>query len=697
VRHELHAILLAGGAIALAAVAAYHNSFSGAFLFDDLPAIVDNPTIRHFWPIRHVLSPPVAGAGVAGRPILNLSFAVNYAFGGTKVWGYHALNLFFHVLGGLTLFGIVRRTLLGLRGRYSELALPLALLSALLWTVHPLGTESVTAVVQRSESLMGLFYLLTLYCFIRGTASEAPWHWYALSLTACFLGMATKEVMVSAPLMVFLYDRTFVAQSFSRAWRERWRLYLGLAGTWLVLAALVLGNDQRHGTVGFDLGVTWWGYALTQCRAVLRYLGLSLWPHPLVFDYGTEVVTSPAEVVPALLLVTLLVVATGIALVRRPALGFLGAWFFSILAPSSSILPLTTQTMAEHRMYLPLAAVVVLAVLGAERLGGRRAIPALVLLVGIAGWRTVHRNRDYRDPYSMWSETVARQPRNARAHSDLATALAELGRDSEATVEYEEALRLKPDFATAYYGLGNLSLRAGLVEEAGELYERAVRLTPDYVRAWHGLGDARLRQGRVAEAITAYQKALAVTPDSPSTSYNLAHALFVADRTEEARAEYQRYLTLKPDDAEAHGVLGVMLAQAGQAEEALRHLAMAARLDPTSALLHFNHAGALLVSNRLPEATREYEEAVRLKPDYAEAHFNLANVLARAGRMGEATAEYEQVLRLRPDHAESHHNLATVLFRMGRREEAKTHYQRALALSPNDTVARRNLEWMETH
>jgi tetratricopeptide (TPR) repeat protein len=681
----------------LVGLAAYHNSFSGAFLFDDLPAIADNPTIRKFWPIRHVLSPPPDGGGVVGRPFLNLSFAVNYAFSGTKVWGYHALNLLIHLLGGLTLLGIVRRTLLGLRERYSELALPLALLTALLWTVHPLGTESVTAVVQRSESLMGLLYLLTLYCFIRGAESPAPWRWYALSLSACFLGMATKEVMVSAPLMVLLYDRTFVAQSFARAWRRRRQYYLGLGATWLVLAPLVFGSHQRHRTVGFDLGVTWWAYALTQCRAVVRYLGLSFWPHPLVFDYGTEVVTDYRQVVPELGLVTLLVAATVVGMVRRPALGFLGAWFFLILAPSSSILPLTTQTMAEHRMYLPLASVVVLGVLGAERLGRRRAIPALVLLVGIFGWRTERRNRDYRDPHAMWSETAARQPRNARAHSNLATALVELGRDSEALAQYQEALRIQPDFATPHYGMGNLLLRTGRAEEASEQYEQAVRLAPDYVRAWHGLGDAKLRLGRVTEAIAAYQSALAITPDSPSTGYNLAHALFVARRTREAMEQYQRYLDLKPDDADAHSVLGVMLAQAGQTEEALAHLETATRLDPDSALTHFNYAGALLKSSRLPEAVHEYQAAVRLEPDYAEARFNLANALARAGRLVEATAEYEQVLRLKPDHAESHHNLATMLLRMGRRPEAKAHYQRALDLSPNDAIARRKLEWLETH
>jgi len=157
-------VFLAGGIIAAAALAAYANSFHGPFVFDDFGTIAQNRTIRHLWPIWAPLSPPTEGMPVTGRPIANLSFAINYAFGGLNVWGYHAANLAIHVLAGLTLFGIIRRTLarLGMAG-----ATGLACGIALIWTLHPLQTESVTYISQRAESLMGFFYLLTLYLFIR--------------------------------------------------------------------------------------------------------------------------------------------------------------------------------------------------------------------------------------------------------------------------------------------------------------------------------------------------------------------------------------------------------------------------------------------------------------------------------------------------------------------------------------------------
>ena len=223
------AIWLAAICLVGAILAAYHNSFSGPFVFDDSAAIVGNPTIRHLSALGEVLSPPrEGGQTVGGRPVVNLSLAVNYALGGTEVRGYHVFNLGVHALGALLLFGVARRTLLqpALRERFGPAATPLALAVAGLWAVHPLQTESVTYTIQRAESLMGLWYLLTLYGFIRGIDQEAgvrsqvtesnrqatkdewssdprshlspvsrllpPVLWFLLAVAACALGMATK-------------------------------------------------------------------------------------------------------------------------------------------------------------------------------------------------------------------------------------------------------------------------------------------------------------------------------------------------------------------------------------------------------------------------------------------------------------------------------------------------------------------------
>ena len=210
-------------------------------------------------------------------------------------------------------------------------------------------------------------------------------------------------------------------------------------------------------------------YLLTQAKALVLYVRLALWPHPLVVDYGTSVVTSLGEVVVPGLLVLTALGATAWALVRRPAVGFLGAWFFVILAPSSSVVPLATQTMAEHRMYLPLAAIVVALALLMRRLGARTAAIAGAGLVALWGGLTVWRNHDYRSSVAIWEQTVRYQPNNERAHNNLGQALYQAGRLAEAVPELQAALAMddtggKDPFRnlTVFHSLSKRSNAAGL-------------------------------------------------------------------------------------------------------------------------------------------------------------------------------------------------------------------------------------------
>ena len=298
---------------------------------------------------------------------MGLTLAINYALGELDVRGYHAFNLALHVLSALILLGIVRRTL-ARSAHLVSAARPLALVTAAIWLVHPLQTDAVTYVTQRTELLMGLFYLLTLYAAIRAAEGSRSWPWQTASVVSCALGMASKEVMITAPLMVMLYDRVFLYPSLAEARRRRWPLYAGLMATWAVLATLLMLSPPHHLLVlipgghasVLERGMTPWEYLRTQVGVIARYLGLALWPHPLCLDHGLWVARTAGEVLPGALVVAGLVGGTAWALRRHPGTGFLGAWFLVVLAPTSSVVPVVT----ERRMHLPLAAVAVAAVLG---------------------------------------------------------------------------------------------------------------------------------------------------------------------------------------------------------------------------------------------------------------------------------------------------------------------------------------------
>ena len=595
--------------LAGAIVAAYLTSFSGAMVFDDLHSIVDNPTIRNLGRPDLVLFPAGAeGATTSGRPVINVTLALNYALSGLNPWSYHAANLLIHVLAGLTLYGLVRRTLArltparpapGSAGSSGADATWPAFAIALMWALHPLQTEAVTYLVQRAESLMGLCFLLTLYCFVRSVDSPRPRRWLAAAFTACLLGMGCKEVMVAAPLLVLLYDRTFVAGSWREAWRQRGKFHAALMGTWLLLAVLVASTKNRGGTAGLGTAITSWDYALTQCSALALYLRLAVWPHPLVFDYGTPLVRELTTVAPQAGFLLLLLALTGWALVRKPALGFLGAWFFLILAPSSSVVPVATQTMAEHRMYLPLAAVLTLITLGALTVAGRQILIVFLMLAVAAGGLTARRNLLYRSELTLWSDTVAHRPENPRAHTNFGIALTEAGRLPESIAHYEEALRLQPDNAATQLNLCDALVRSGRATEAVPHGEEALRLEPGSANAHINLANALRQLGRTDEAVTHYEEALRLEPGAPDVPGRLAPALYDLGNQAASRGDfggaivrYRQALAFAPDHPAARNNLANALLVSGQVDEAITQYREVLRQNPGDSLVQENLARA---------------------------------------------------------------------------------------------------------
>ena len=629
------ALRLCAGAIVVAVCAAYLGSLGGAFLFDDLDSVPANPSIRHLSGAIF----PRGGATVSGRPVLNVSFALNYLAGGLEPWGYHALNVAVHAAAALLLLGIIRRTLVtrAAGSRPPATALAVAFAVSLLWALHPLQTESVAYVVQRAESLMGLFYLLTLYAFIRhAEGGAAAGAWSGVAFLACLLGMGTKEAMATAPLLVVLYDRCFVSGTFSEAWRRHRALLLGLAATWIPLALLVAGTGGRAGTAGFGSGVTWWAYLMAQLEAVPHYVRLALWPHPLVGDYGRLLPGTPAGLALGACAAVLAVTATVVGLVRAPALGFLGAWFLVTLAPSSSVVPVSTEIMAEHRMYLPLAAVVALLVLGlAARLPAGRAFGVVVFVVAMAlGSLTALRCRVYQGPFEFWSDVASKMPRNAGAWNNLGVIEAARGDALSAVGDFHRALEAAPAFATAHYNLGKALTAAGRPAEAVAELRDALDFLPSDPSVHCGLGEALELQGRHEGAAEEFRTALRLDPGRADACFDLGGVLAEIGDLPRAAEAYAGAVRLSPGYAEAHAAYGNVLVQLGRAQEGAREYRLALALDPRAAEVHNNLGGLLAQAGRLPEARAEFEAALRARPDYADARDNLQRVRALEAQGG---------------------------------------------------------------
>jgi tetratricopeptide (TPR) repeat protein len=385
-------------------------------------------------------------------------------------------------------------------------------------------------------------------------------------------------------------------------------------------------------------GVDVRGYALTQPRVPLHYVRLAAWPHPLVIDHGWPIEDSLARALPSAVVVLLALAATVSGLLRGSWLGFLGAWFFLILAPTSSFVPLG-DAAAEHRMYLPLAALVALAVAGGHRLaralaarsrarpgsGDRIALAIALLAVLALGLRTRARNRDYRDEVTLWESTVRHAPGNGRGYNLLAGALAREDRLPEAI----EVLRR---------GLAVVRERGA---SSSDRVHRALIVN---------LASTLIRCARHEEAVALLRGALEHGPGDGQMQRQLALALDGLGRHDEALAAAQRARDLVPSDLEAIllvASLGVRASDWAAAERAFREAL--ARL-PGDCDLMIGLGFSLEKQERSAEARATYGTVLSHQPENVRALFALGRCFEHEGLAERALEQYRRAAELEPDN-----------------------------------------------
>jgi tetratricopeptide (TPR) repeat protein len=331
-------------------------------------------------------------------------------------------------------------------------------------------------------------------------------------------------------------------------------------------------------------------------------------------------------------------------------------------------------------------------------------LPALVLLavIGIfsleralAGWpvcrRAAHWGWSLLLGFSVAFNLSARADPIAEAHNNLGVALMSQGRLQEAIEQYEQALRLRPNYVLAQNNLGIALQQAGRVQEASQHYEQALRNKSDYAKAHNNMGIALAQAGRTQDAIVYYEQALQAVPDFAEAHYNLGNALVQLGRVQEAIGHYQQAVQIQPDHARAHYNLGNALMGQGRLQEAIDHYEQALRIKPDYASAHNNLGNALEGVGRVGEAKQHYELALQIDSQSAEAHSSLGNILLREGKVGEAIGHYEQAVRAKPENAVAHDNLGIALMRQGRLVEAIGQYEQELRLKPDLAEAHYNL------
>ena len=658
--------------IALFGVVIYGNIYRAPFVFDDMYQIEENLKIRDlsecFSP-RQLFFP---------RPIVELTFALNYKLGGLNVFGYHVVNVLIHIINGFLAYFLaltIFKQLLNLPAqrfghsnspksevqgsqpavfqstidnRQSAILL-MSLFTGLIFVAHPIQTQGVTYTAQRYASIAAMFYFLSILCYVKaritveGSKSKSqnlgkhPPSAYKLQLAAYFalaflcgvLAFLSKQNTASLPGVILLVEYIL----FDRTWQGWKRKLLWFAPAFLIMGVFILYvSGIFRGGIQFEnlledvsgilrapaTDVGRWTYFCTQLNVIIIYIRLLFLPFGQNLDYMYPFKTGFFDgYTLAAFLFLMAVVALGVWNIRkRPVISFGIFWFFITLSIESSFFPIK-DALFEHRLYLPMfgfAIAVTYIVFCLLPVKRLWSIVLSILIIISLGSATFMRNRTYRNKITLWSDVVSKSPENFRANYNLGKELSDQGRLPEAIKSYLKTLSIKPEWDKAHVNLG-IALR---------------------------------RAGRLDEAIRHFSERLRITPRNPEMHCNLGVALMQKGDLKTADHHFSEALRLKPDFAEARNNLGSLSARQGNLKDAARHFSEALRVEPNNAKINYNLGQALMLQGALQASALSFSEAVRIKPDYAEAHGKLGIVLTRQGDFEGGIKHFAEALKIKP-------------------------------------------------
>ncbi|MBI4463915.1 MAG: tetratricopeptide repeat protein [Acidobacteria bacterium] len=631
----------------------------GLVNYDDPNYVGQNPHVSDGLSWHGVSWAFTTGYFVNWHPLTWLSYMLDVQIYGLNPGGHHLTNLLLHIASTILLFGLLHR-MNGALGRSAFVAG--------LFAVHPLHLESVAWVAERKDVLSTLFWMLTMWAYVR-YAHQPGMGRYVLVLLLFALGLMAKPMLVTLPFVLLLLDywplgrvtlgTDLPGRSGLAPLRDQRSVRLHLVWEKLPLLALAIASSivtfvvQRKAVAGLD-AIPLDKRVANALVSYVAYIGKMLWPTRLAAYYPYPQSLPGWWVVGAILGLIGVSVMVIRAARRHPYLPVGWLWYLGTLVPVIGLVQVGGQSMADRYTYVPLIGLFIIVAWGGPDLLVRwphRSIAlttAAALVISactITAWGQV---RYWENSATFWERALEVTTGNDIAHYSLGTFLAGQGRVEEAIAHYSEALRIKPAYAEAHFNLGNALRSQGKVEEAIAHYSETLRIMPEHAEAHNNLGAVLVNQGKLGEAIAHYSEALRIKPEYAEAHYNLGNALASQGRIEEAIAHYSEALRIKPEYVEAHINLGAVLVNQGKLGEAIAHYSEALRIKPAYAEAHNNLGAVLMNQGRVEEAIAQFSEAARIKPEYADARNNLGFALAKRGRIDEAIHEFSEARRIAP-------------------------------------------------
>ena len=612
--------------VLVATLVAYFPALNGDFLWDDA-GHVTNPSLESWsglWRIWFEI-----GATQQYYPLLHTAFWFEHQLWGDAPVGYHLINVLWHATSTCLLASILRR-----------LAIPGAVLAAMVFALHPVCVESVAWISEQKNTLSTVFCLAAVHAWLRFEDERRPARYVGASLW--FLAaLLTKTVTATLPAALLVV-------AWWRHGRLSWRGDVRPLLPWLALgAAAGLGTawfeSEQIGASGdaFTLGAVERG--LLAGRAVWFYLGKLLWPVDLTFFYPRWTIDAAIAwqwLFPIAALLLLAGLAWWCRHDRAPLAAALlyGGTLFPVLG-FVNVYPFLFSYVADHFQYLASIGLITFAAAAATRgfallKWPRRSGPAMAAgVLVILGGLTWRQSGMYRDVVVLYETTLARNPASWVAHLNLGSALDEAGQTEASLPHLQRALQLKPDHPETLNSLGNVLNRLGRSSEALPLLEKAVQIQPRFADAHNTLGVSLMALGRIENGMAEFKRAVEINPRLAIARVNLGWALANGKRVDDAIAQFEQARRLQPGSADLESKWGLTLALQGRTAEATSHFSRAVELQPDNADLRFMLGSALSEVGRPVDATAEFAEALHLNPNHAGARAALDRL-----RRGGATA-----------------------------------------------------------
>jgi len=674
--------------IAILGVIAYGNSLDGKFILDDSHNVEDNPLIRSWSNLPKVFNINIRmDTGEKRRfyrPLQSVTYMIDYSLWGLNVRGYHVVNVLLHILVVLAIYWLIN---ILFRDKL------LSLLTSILFIVHPIHTETVAYISDRSELLVALFVLLCFIFYIKQFNSKRI-SIYILMLVSFVLALASKENSLILPALLLLYHYTF---------KKKIKLNAFIPLLLIVLVYIVLRLEGLKSTASkISSATTVFQRIPGFFVAITNYIRVLLLPFNLHMGYGKKVFNFTHPQAIAGIILTILLLLYAIKVKKSKGVVFFSiAWFFLALLPVSNLYPIAFY-MADHFLYLPSIGFFLLLATGLSYLCKIKKLRVfgiifILSLLTFYSCLTIRQNEYWRDPLAFYQRTLSYDPDSAWVLNNLGNAYNDAGDKEEAIELYNKAIENDPAHIEAYNNLADLYYELDRKEEAVELYKKAIEIEPDDVEAYNNLGSAYYSMGKAEEAIELYKKAIEIAPDNAEAYNNLGATYYDMGKLKEAIELYKKAIEKNPYYVGAYSNLGVIYYGRGNKEEAIALYRKAIKIDPKIVEAYNNLANAYNDAGNKKEAIELHKKAIEINPDYQDSYYNLGVVYESMGKDQEAIELYQKAIEIDPNYAKAYNNLGSLYYQRGSEDEAVELYKKAIEADPDYARAYDNLSVVYFH